>query len=405
MSRAPRSILIVAPEFAIDADGTYRPGGLAVFARSVVQALAGAPGLLRLEAWGLLDSAAGLAIFARHHAESATRVRARAFGGNRARMAAEFALRHFAFDLVIFLHIGVGRLGLLRGVLRQSLWLVGIEVRRRLRLDERFTVWRARPLLAISRFSSDEMRRHNPELPAALSVHLGVEADGPWSQPAVGQEVRASPDPRPSSVLSSVPSYVAAARKPAVLIVARLAASERYKGHDQLLEAWPEVRRRHPTAELWIAGAGDDLERLRGKAAQLGQSAGGDDAGAIQFLGRVSHARLFELYATARLFAMPSTGEGFGLVFTEAMRFGLPCVCSFDSSAEIVKDGVTGLVVAQQPQAIAEACCRLLADDGLAERLGQAGQLRFRQRYTFDGMRARVRAAYGYSAEQEAPEP
>jgi phosphatidylinositol alpha-1,6-mannosyltransferase len=378
VSRVPRSILIVAPEFAIDADGTYRPGGLAVFARSVVEALAGARGLARLEAWGLLDTPAGLGVFERHHRGSPTRVRARAFGGNRARMAVEFALRHLAFELVIFLHIGVGRLGVLRPFRRQSLWLVGIEVRRRLRADERFTVWRARPLLSISRFSSDEMRRHNPDLPEALPVHLGVEPEGPWSS---------------NTSAPAVPPYVAAARKPAVLIVARLAANERYKGHDQLLEAWTEVRRQHPAAELWIAGAGDDLERLRARAAQLGH--GGGDS--VQFLGRVSHARLFELYATARLFAMPSTGEGFGLVFTEAMRFGLPCVCSFDSSAEIVQDGITGLVVAQEPAAIAAACDRLLADDALAERLGAAGQRRFRDHYTFDGMRARVRAAYGYA--------
>jgi phosphatidylinositol alpha-1,6-mannosyltransferase len=385
VSRVPRSILIVAPEFAIDADGTYRPGGLAVFARSVVEALTGAPGLARLEAWGLLDTPAGLGVFERHHRGSPTRVRARAFGGDRPRMAVEFALRHLAFELVIFLHIGVGRLGVLRPFRRQSLWLVGIEVRRRLRADERFTVRRARPLLAISRFSSDEMRRHNPDLPAALPVHLAVEPEGPWSS---------SPTTHATATVVPpvVPPYVAAARRPAVLIVARLAASERYKGHDQLLEAWTEVRRQHPAAELWIAGAGDDLERLRGKAADLGH-AGGDS---IQFLGRVSHARLFELYATARLFAMPSTGEGFGLVFTEAMRFGLPCVCSFDSSAEIVQDGVTGLVVAQEPAAIAAACSRLLADDALAERLGAAGQQRFREHYTFDRMRARVRAAYGY---------
>jgi glycosyltransferase involved in cell wall biosynthesis len=382
VSRVPRSILIVAPEFAIDADGTYRPGGLAVFARSVVESLAGAPGLARLEAWGLLDTPAGLGVFERHHRGSPTRVRARAFGGDRPRMAVEFALRHLAFELVIFLHIGVGRLGVLRPFRRQSLWLVGIEVRRRLRVDERFTVRRARPLLAISRFSSDEMRRHNPDLPAALPVHLGVEPEGPWSSSTTTNATE-----------TAVPKYVAAARKPAVLIVARLAASERYKGHDQLLEAWGEVRRQHPAAELWIAGAGDDLERLRARAAGLGH-AGGDS---VQFLGRVSHARLFELYATARLFAMPSTGEGFGLVFTEAMRFGLPCVCSFDSSAEIVQDGVTGLVVAQEPAAIAVACGRLLADDALAERLGAAGQRRFRQRYTFDGMRARVREAYGYA--------
>jgi glycosyltransferase involved in cell wall biosynthesis len=46
---------------------------------------------------------------------------------------------------------------------------------------------------------------------------------------------------------------------------------------------------------------------------------------------------------------MPSSGEGFGLVFVEAMRHGMPCICSRDSAAEIVVDQ-TGLVVEQNPK-------------------------------------------------------
>lgn len=384
MSRVPGRILVVAPELAIDADGTYRPGGMALFARGVVRSLAGAVGLRRLDAWGLLDSPEGLSVFERDYSTSSTRVSARAFAGDRARMAKAFLLGHWLFDLVIFLHVGVGRLGILRGLRRQSLWLVGIEVRRPLRAYERFTVWRARPLLSISRYSSDEMRRHNPRLPGALPVHLGVEDEGPWSR---------------SGGASEGAPYDAAARASAVVIVGRMAANERYKGHDQLIEAWPEVHRRHPAAELWIAGAGDDEARLRAKASLAGAA-----APRIRFLGQVSHQQLLELYGAARVFAMPSTGEGFGLVFVEAMRWGLPCVCSLDSAAEIVVDGVTGLVVAQDPIAIAEACCRLLSDDALANRMGHAGQRRFRERYTFDGMRRRVRQAYGFDAgEASAP--
>ena len=45
---------------------------------------------------------------------------------------------------------------------------------------------------------------------------------------------------------------------------------DRYKGHDELLEAWPEVRRRLPGARLVVAGSGSDLARLRAKAAALG---------------------------------------------------------------------------------------------------------------------------------------
>jgi phosphatidylinositol alpha-1,6-mannosyltransferase len=382
VSSPPRSILVVSPEFGIDPDGTYRPGGLALFARCIVSALAGAPGLRRLEAWGLLDSAEGLGMFERRFNDSATRVIARAFAGDRRQMAAAFAFRHWGFDLVIFLHVGVGRLGVLRGLLRQSLWLVGIEVRRRLRWYEEIPLRRARPLLSISKFSSDEMQRANPSLPAALPVHLSIEPDEPWSGPEIAANRH---------------TYRAASRKSAVLIVARIAASERYKGHDALIQAWPAVLERCHEAELWIAGTGDDEARLRASATMLGIR-----SDRINFLGRVSHERLLDLYATARVFAMPSVGEGFGLVFVEAMRFGLPCICSFDSSAEIVVDGETGLVVSQTPDAVAEACGRLLTDDGLADRMGEAGRRRFENSYMFQHMRARVRAAYGFDDHEQS---
>ena len=384
MPSPPRSILVVAPEFAIDADGTYRPGGLALFSRCIVGSLAGAPGLERLEAWGLLDEVPGIAIFEQHFAGLTTQVRTRAFAGNRRRMALEFALRNREFDLVAFLHIGVGRLGVLRGFRPQSLWLVGIEVRRTLRWYERFPIRRSHPFPAISKFSSDEMRRFNPDLPSAVPVHLGVEPQGPWTS---------------ASAVERKESYDASKRRRAVLIVARLAAEERYKGHDQLIESWPSVLRDCPDAELWIAGAGNDEARLRAKAASMNA----DVAGRIRFLGRVSHERLLELYATTRVFAMPSTGEGFGLVFAEAMRFGVPCVCSYDSSAEIVLNNETGFAVPQTAHAIGAACARLLSDDDLANRMGRAGQERFHQHYTFAGMRRRVRDVYGYRTEENCP--
>lgn len=380
-SSPPRSILVLSTEYAINADGTYRPGGLALFSRCVIGSLAGAHGLDRLEAWGLLDEPEGLNVFRSHFGDSTTRVSTRAFSGDRAGMAAAFALRHLAFDLVVFLHVGIGRLAILRGPLPLSFWIVGIEVRRPLRFFERWLVKRANPLLSISTYSSDEMRRHNPDLPAGKTVHLSVEPEN-WKETSQDLE-RTHYDP--------------AQRKCAVLVVARMAAGERYKGHDQLIEGWPEVMRRCPGAELWITGTGDDLARLKEKAAALGSAT----SEKIVFLGRVSHEQLRERYRTARVFAMPSTGEGFGLVFTEAMREGVPCICSFDSAQEIVLHEETGLVVPQETAAITAACIRLLSDDAFATRLGRAGQKRFYDLYTFDGMRARVRAAYGYASNVE----
>jgi phosphatidylinositol alpha-1,6-mannosyltransferase len=157
-----------------------------------------------------------------------------------------------------------------------------------------------------------------------------------------------------------------------------------------LLDAWPTVKAQVPDAQLWIVGSGDDESRLKERANALPQSV----LGSVHFLGVVGHARLLELYQEARVFCMPSRGEGFGLVFAEAMRYGLPCICSFDSSAEIVLDGDTGLVVPQEPGAIAAACVRVLSDLELANSMSRSGHDRYRAEFTFPAMRRRVLTAY-----------
>lgn len=369
---SPRSLLVVTSDFGVDDDGAYRPGGLAQFSRCVIGALATSSRLDRLAGWGLLDSQRGAAWLRDHYLAGARRaksVEVRGFAGSRIRMAGAFLAERRQFDVVMFLHVGVGGLSILRPFGATTLWLVGIEVRRPLNWVERLTVRRADPLLSISRFSSDEMLRHNPSLPGASAVvHLCAEPDDPWVDARAGG---------PSG-------YAAAARKPSVMIVARQAATERYKGHDQLIAGWPRVIERVPNAELWIVGTGDDQARLQALAASVGV------APSVRFFGKVSHEKLLELYGSARVFAMPSSGEGFGLVFVEAMRYGMPCICSRDSAAEIVIDQETGLVVDQTPEAVAEACADLLNDCDRSDRMGAAGRRRYEHEFTFAAMTRRL---------------
>ena len=82
----------------------------------------------------------------------------------------------------------------------------------------------------------------------------------------------------------------------------RLASTERYKGHDELIAAWPQVVTAVPEAELLIVGGGDDDQRLKSVAATLSEPA----RARVRFLGRVPHAELLRLYRTSRVFAMPS---------------------------------------------------------------------------------------------------
>jgi phosphatidylinositol alpha-1,6-mannosyltransferase len=165
-----------------------------------------------------------------------------------------------------------------------------------------------------------------------------------------------------------------------------MSASERYKGHDQLLLAWPRVIAEVPDATLVMVGRGDDVERLRAKAAALGLGR------SVHLTGFVPDAPLRALLRHAAVFAMPSRGEGFGLVYLQAMRAGVPCLGSRDdAAADVIVDGETGLLVPRQdPEAIAGALARLLTDDAMRRRMGDAGKRRFDATFTYPRFRARL---------------
>src|SRR5262245_52755080 len=170
-----------------------------------------------------------------------------------------------------------------------------------------------------------------------------------------------------------------AAREPAALIVGRLWPEERGKGHDELLAAWPAVRRRVPGAQLWVVGEGGDRARLEAGAREAGL---GD---AIRFFGRVDDRELGRLYRRAALLAMPSRQEGFGLVYAEALWHGLPCLGSTaDAGGEIVSEGETGLLVPYGDSAAgADAGGSPLADPERLRRMGEARARQARKRFAY----------------------
>ncbi|WP_454818321.1 glycosyltransferase family 4 protein [Labrys neptuniae] len=144
-----------------------------------------------------------------------------------------------------------------------------------------------------------------------------------------------------------------------ILTVGRLSSQERYKGHDRVIEALPRISRRYPDILYLIAGDGDDHDRLAGIGRRLGVS------NLIRFTGPVPHDQLPDIYRLADVFAMPSTGEGFGIVFLEAAATGLPIIATNqDGSCDALADGKLGtLIDPDAPQALAEAVIACLDRD------------------------------------------
>ena len=144
---------------------------------------------------------------------------------------------------------------------------------------------------------------------------------------------------------------------PILLTVGRLAASERYKGHEIVFAALPALRRRFPGLVHVVAGDGDDRTRLEARAAELA-----GDAGAVRFLGYVPDEELPDLYRLADLFVMPSAEEGFGIVYLEAAACGLRVIGGAGGgSGDAVPDARVGELVDPPDLAgLIEAVTRLL---------------------------------------------
>jgi len=165
-----------------------------------------------------------------------------------------------------------------------------------------------------------------------------------------------------------------------ILTVGRWLTSERYKGMDTLITALPKLLTRWPDLQLVAVGEGNDKEWLVDLVQEHGVQRH------VHFLSAVSYAQLAACYSACNIFALPSRGEGFGLVYLEAMACGKPVIGGAHGGApEVIEDGVTGYLV-QHGDAVqlATSIETLLANPELAREMGRRGKERVENEFRFN---------------------
>lgn len=170
------------------------------------------------------------------------------------------------------------------------------------------------------------------------------------------------------------------AREQVLLSVGRLDRREEYKGHDRIIRQIGPLRTEGRDVIYLIAGLGEDRARLEALAVELGVS------DSVRFLGKMPYAQLPDLYRAADLFVLPSTGEGFGIVYLEAMACGTPALgLAMGGAADALGDGALGFCINEDelPASLRRALDSPRPD---AMTLHKAVQARFGQ----DAFRARV---------------
>jgi phosphatidylinositol alpha-1,6-mannosyltransferase len=171
-----------------------------------------------------------------------------------------------------------------------------------------------------------------------------------------------------------------------ILTVARLVPK---KGVDMVIQSLPKVLSRFPSTVYLVAGAGEDLERVR----QLAEHNG--CAKHVRFAGELDNrVAAHYYYCAADLFVMPARQEGFGIVYLEAAHYGLPTVGGrVGGVSDAIADGGTGILVnPEDPSEIAGALIKLLGDPQLRARLGADGQRRVHNEFTWDAVASRIMA-------------
>ncbi len=165
-----------------------------------------------------------------------------------------------------------------------------------------------------------------------------------------------------------------------LLTVGRWDSSERYKGVNHLIRVMPRLLENFPDLCLVAVGEGEDRTWLESLAREVRLSE------RVHFLAGLSKSEIVACYAHAEVFALPSGGEGFGIVFLEAMALGKPVVGgAHGGTSDIVLDGETGLLVPHGDEdRLTDALERLFTDKKLREQMGLRGRQRLLQHFRFE---------------------
>lgn len=238
------------------------------------------------------------------------------------------------------------------------IYLHGLEIWHIARAEHLRAAWRADFLIANTRHTKERGNRLHGNFDRAEVCWLATEEN----------------DPVPRTIPSGPPT---------VTIIGR---GEGYKGHEPLIDCWPRVVAAVPDARLLVVGKGRAINEFHAIAARS------PVASHIEFTGYVPESQMPDVWARTHVFAMPSRGEGFGLVYLEAMAAGLACVGSIrDAASEVIVNGETGMLVdPDNLEAMSRAIVDLLRNPGRARQMGEAGRRRLSSHFSYDRFRDRM---------------
>lgn len=156
------------------------------------------------------------------------------------------------------------------------------------------------------------------------------------------------------------------------------------KGGDLTVQAFRLLKKRIPGAELYLAGPAVN---------PVGDTA---EAEGIFYLGEQNGEQIRKLYNKCDVFCMPSRFEAYGLVFAEALAFGLPCIArNAFAMREFIRDGENGyLVESDDAEALAVKMEMALQNEGMKQHV-MAQRERYLKEYSWETVVNRIAEVMG----------
>jgi len=237
-------------------------------------------------------------------------------------------------NIIIISHINLAIIGLLIKALNPKckVWLIahGIEVWRPLSFLKRMFLRRCDKIICVSNFTKQQMISRHQTDPANCTV-LNNAVDPFIKLPANFKKT--------AQLLTR---YHLTGNEPILFTLTRLASTEQYKGHDQVIQVINKLKLTFPGIKYILAGQYDHKEEIR---IQKLITANKVDEEVI-LTGFIDESELADHFLLADLFVLPSKKEGFGIVFIEALACGLPVVCgNSDGSIDAICNGALGKAI------------------------------------------------------------
>ncbi len=237
-------------------------------------------------------------------------------------------------DVVILSHINLSLVGCLLHLLNPKcrIFLIahGIEVWRPLRFWKK-AIWHvASRIVCVSSFTRTQvMDRHGASASRCMIINNALD---PFL--TLPQEFE-----KPVTLLER---YRINPVAKVILTLTRISATEHFKGYDLIIQAVHALKKSMPDVIYLLAGPYDEMEKLRLDKLIAGYRLQPN----VILTGFIAEDELSAHFLLADLFVLPSKKEGFGLVFMEAMAFGLPVICgNADGSTDAVRNEKMGTAI------------------------------------------------------------